>query len=270
MKKLSLNVMSFLYFSAGLNHLLNPEIYQKIMPPFFPAPGFLIGLSGVIEMLFGILLLKSALRALSAWGIILMLIAFLPVHFYMYHVGGAVFGVPDWTLFMRVPLQFLLIAWAFQYTRNPEIDTRIIQTRITLKATPDQIWKVLTDFPKYQEWNPLIISASGKGDLGEKMQIKVRLPDAQGKPRPDSIKFENVIVEYDPKKLLAWKGRFLWRGLFEGYHTLKINRISNEETEVLNEERFSGAFIPLLTSSLKQIELGFYQMNEALKTRCEI
>lgn len=109
-------VMGFAYIVAGANHFRNPEFYLKIMPPYLPAPLALIYISGVAEIALGILVLVPRTRSLAAWGIIALLVAVFPANIYMYHHGGAAYGTKDWVLLARLPLQLLLIYWAYRFT----------------------------------------------------------------------------------------------------------------------------------------------------------
>jgi uncharacterized membrane protein len=52
----------------------------------------------------------------SAWGIIVLLVAVFPANLFMYQDKKASFGLPKWILLLRMPLQLLLILWAYQYT----------------------------------------------------------------------------------------------------------------------------------------------------------
>lgn len=113
----SLGLMAVLYIAAGVNHFVNPAFYVNIMPPYLPAHEFLVYLSGVAEIALGLGLLIPALRAASAWGIVAMLVAFMPVHIHML-VNAADFpDAPYWGLVVRIPLQGLLALWAWAYTR---------------------------------------------------------------------------------------------------------------------------------------------------------
>ena len=113
----SLFLMASIYILAGLNHFRIPDFYLQMMPPYLPAPLFLIYLSGFFEVAFGVLLFFRKTRKLAASGIILMLLAFMLAHVYMYQQGGVQFQVPDFILLIRIPFQFVLMAWAFVYTK---------------------------------------------------------------------------------------------------------------------------------------------------------
>lgn len=111
-----LYLMAFLYIVAGINHFRNPGIYHKIIPPYFSNPKLLNILSGAAEIILGILLTLPFLTHLSAWGIIVLLVAVFPANLFMYQDKKASFGLPKWILLLRMPLQLLLILWAYQYT----------------------------------------------------------------------------------------------------------------------------------------------------------
>ncbi len=111
---ISLYIMAVVYIAAGVNHFINPAFYVRIMPPYLPYPGTLVYVSGVAEVVLGVALLFPATRSLAAWGIILMLIAFLPVHIYMLQADKFSQMAP-WMLWARLLLQALLIYWAYRY-----------------------------------------------------------------------------------------------------------------------------------------------------------
>ena len=103
---------------AGIYHFVNPVFYLKMMPPVLPAPLFLIYLSGVFEIALGILLLISKFTHFAAWGLIALLIAVFPANVYM-AMNPQVF--PEFSstaLYLRLPLQLVLIALMFWFTRK--------------------------------------------------------------------------------------------------------------------------------------------------------
>lgn len=107
--------MAGLYIVAGLFHFVKPKMYEAVIPSYLPNPRALVLISGFFEVAFGIGLLFEETRELSAWGIILMLLAFLPAHIYMLQ-SEKFRKIPAWVLWLRIPLQFVLIYWAYQFT----------------------------------------------------------------------------------------------------------------------------------------------------------
>lgn len=109
--------MASLYIAAGLNHFVHPPTYLNIMPPWLPAHEFLVLLSGVIEVLLGVLLFVRPVRRLAAIGIIVLLIAVFPANVQMMLNYKEQNHPLLWLAILRLPLQGLLIWWAFQYAR---------------------------------------------------------------------------------------------------------------------------------------------------------
>jgi uncharacterized membrane protein len=112
---MSLYLMALLYLAAGLMHFIKPGFFLKIMPPYLPAHQLLVALSGVAEVLLGLGLLFPATRSWAAWGIILLLIAVFPANVYMAYAPPFQ-AISPWIRWGRLPLQGLLIWWAWQYT----------------------------------------------------------------------------------------------------------------------------------------------------------
>lgn len=111
-----LYVMAFLYVAAGLNHFRNPKLYVRIIPPYFPNPKGLNIASGALEVVLGIALCVPLVSAFAAWGIIALLIAVFPANIYMYMHEPAGLGIARHWRLLRLPVQALLILWAWAYT----------------------------------------------------------------------------------------------------------------------------------------------------------
>lgn len=118
MKRISLYVMSTLYFLAGINHFIHPDFYIHIMPHWIPYHPEMIAISGVFEILFSLMLLFPKTRNLGAWGIILMLLVFFAVHIQMLVDWNMETSPPKWVLILRIPIQFVLLWWAYGFTNR--------------------------------------------------------------------------------------------------------------------------------------------------------
>lgn len=112
-----LYLMAVIYIIAGFFHFLKPKVYMRIMPRYLPAHKTLVYLSGLAEIILGISLFFPETKDFGIYGIILMLVIFLLVHFYMLSSKKAGAGFPAWILIARIPLQFILIWWAWFYLR---------------------------------------------------------------------------------------------------------------------------------------------------------
>lgn len=116
-------VFAAFFVVAGVGHFRDPEFFLKIMPDYIPASlhAPAVYVSGVFEILLGIMLLIPRSTRLAAWGLIALLIAVFPANIYAYQHSEALFPNADPSFhqlhFWRLPLQGVLIAWAWWYTR---------------------------------------------------------------------------------------------------------------------------------------------------------
>ena len=109
--------MSLLYAAAGINHFIHPGTYQKIMPPWLSLHKELVFISGVCEILFALLLLFPLTRRIAAWCIIALLVAVFPANIQMMLNYRQENNPLLWLSLLRLPLQIVLIAWAYQFTK---------------------------------------------------------------------------------------------------------------------------------------------------------
>ena len=101
------------FLLTGTLHFIRPGFYVRIMPPWFAVPLFWVLLSGVLELLGGVGLFLRRYRRPAAYGLALLMVAFLPVHLQMLFdpVSVGVAGLEPYLLFWRLALQFVLIAF---------------------------------------------------------------------------------------------------------------------------------------------------------------
>jgi len=110
-----LYVMAGMYIFAGIMHFVYPKAYLRIMPRYLPNHKALVIWSGIAEIVLGVALCFPQTKNWAIWGIILMLLVFLTVHFYMLKGDKEAAGIPKWILILRLPLQFGLMYWAYVY-----------------------------------------------------------------------------------------------------------------------------------------------------------
>jgi len=114
--QIGLFALAGLLVAAGVSHFLKPRFYARMLPLWLPAHRFLVGFTGVAEIILGLSLLYGPTQILAAWGTIAMLVLFLIVHIHMAIGNEAGLGLPKWALWLRVLFQFVLIGWVLVYT----------------------------------------------------------------------------------------------------------------------------------------------------------
>ena len=118
MKLILLYVMASALVAAGIYHFVNPKMYQRIMPTYLPWHMPLIYISGVLEIAFGLLLIPEGTRPIGAWLVIVLLIAVFPANIQMAVSFWKKQKPTLWIALLRLPLQLVLIYWAWIYTKK--------------------------------------------------------------------------------------------------------------------------------------------------------
>ena len=115
LRKISIAVLAVFFTLAGANHFMSPTMYLPLMPDYLPWHLPLIYLSGVAEIVGGIGICFAKTRRLAGWLLIGVLLAVFPANIHMLEHNIPILGgnVPMWVLWVRLPLQFLMIAWIY-------------------------------------------------------------------------------------------------------------------------------------------------------------
>ena len=111
-------VLAVVMVLAGAMHFVAPKAYVRIVPRALPAPEALVVISGICEILGGLGLLVPSTRPWAAWGLIALFVAVFPanVNMAVNRIGFGRTPPPPWLLWARLPLQGVLIAWAYAFT----------------------------------------------------------------------------------------------------------------------------------------------------------
>ena len=118
-------LLAALFLIAGAMHFIVPAAYERILPPFLPQLFLshryaVIAFTGVAEITGGLGLLWEPTRRAAAICLALLLIAVFPANVWMatsyMQTGNS--PMAQWALWLRLPLQLPLIAWALLYARK--------------------------------------------------------------------------------------------------------------------------------------------------------
>jgi uncharacterized membrane protein len=117
-KLLSKYLFGLLFVLGGTYHFVNPALYLRMMPPYLPWHHYLVYLSGFFEASLGLLLFVPKYTRLAAWGLVALLVAVFPANVRMVLNPQLFPEIPHAVLWLRLPLQAVLIAWAYLLTRG--------------------------------------------------------------------------------------------------------------------------------------------------------
>jgi len=118
-RRASRRILGGFFIAAGLNHFLSPRFYEAMVPPTLQDERKrIVQVSGVAELLGGLGVLIPSTRRLSGVGLIALLAAVFPANLYMAREPERFKKVPGWALYARLPLQPLMMLWAWRATRS--------------------------------------------------------------------------------------------------------------------------------------------------------
>jgi uncharacterized membrane protein len=115
----SRRLLAAFFIQAGINHFVMPRPYQQIVPPRLKGNAkVLVQVSGVAEIVGGVGVLVPWTRRLSGLGLIALLAAVFPANLHMARAPERFRRIPQWALYARLPLQPLMMLWAWRATRR--------------------------------------------------------------------------------------------------------------------------------------------------------
>lgn len=117
-KRWSRYLLGALFVVAGVSHFINTDFYVGIMPPYLPWHLELVYISGIAEITLGVLLFIKRWAVWAGWGLIVLIVAVFPANVHMALHPNLYPSIPPLVLWLRLPVQGLLIAWAYWYTRE--------------------------------------------------------------------------------------------------------------------------------------------------------
>ena len=115
---ISIALIALMFATSGVLHLVKPQPFVSIMPPWLPNPLALVLISGVFEIAGAAGILAPFTRVAAGWGLIALLFAVFPANVQMLLTAKAAHASGLWMagLIARLPLQVLLIIWVYRST----------------------------------------------------------------------------------------------------------------------------------------------------------
>jgi hypothetical protein len=130
---------------------------------------------------------------------------------------------------------------------------------ITIEATPEKIWALLTNAADFPRWNSTVTSIGGTIAQGQRLELKVpAAPDRTFKPR---------VTALEPARRMVWSDGMA--PMFKGIRTFTLVPQADGSTEFRMEEVFSGIMLPLIKGSLPDFAPSFEAYAADLKREAE-
>ncbi|MGO9421298.1 SRPBCC family protein [Roseiarcus sp.] len=139
-----------------------------------------------------------------------------------------------------------------------------IKTEIGIEASPSRVWEVLTDFPRYPEWNPFVLEVQGDVYQGAAIHYRFEMP------RGIRIRTAAVVLRFQPDSELRFSAHFLAPTVFRGDHYFAIESKGQNSVVFHHGEIISGFLFPPVQLILQTQGPPIFQaLNKALKRRAE-
>jgi hypothetical protein len=142
-----------------------------------------------------------------------------------------------------------------------------LRTFVDIDATPERVWRVLTDLPAYAEWNPFVTRAEGALVVGGRLSVSAPPVNAFVQSR-----LHPTVLEVAPfRQLRLWSrlDRLAIPGLIDVELTMTITDHEGG-VRLWWQDQYRGLLAPLVSRSLNRHRLtAFTAMLDALKDRVE-
>ena len=117
-KIFSIYTIALFYISAGVTHFTNYDFFEALVPPVLVFKSEIVYVSGLIEIVLGLLLCFKKTRHKAAWGIVLLLIIVFPANLYLCFsdVPQEALGISINQAFIRLPFQIPLLIIAYWHS----------------------------------------------------------------------------------------------------------------------------------------------------------
>ena len=139
-----------------------------------------------------------------------------------------------------------------------------IDARIDIDAPIERVWKVLTEFERYPEWNPFTVRVLARLEMGAAVSMRVNLIGSFVQPQTE------YITTLDPGRRICWSMKGLPNWLLGATRCQWLEPLSSERTRYASTDRITGILAPIVMFFFGgPMQNGFERAGRALKLRAE-
>ncbi len=137
------------------------------------------------------------------------------------------------------------------------------RSEILIEASPERVWEVLVDLPRYGDWNPFTVAVRSPLEVGTDVDMEVLLNGRLHRQR------ETVRV-VQPHRCLSWGMQLGPRWLLRAERQQTLASEGDSSTRYVTEDRIEGWLAPVVDVLYAEtLQEGFAAMAAALKQRVE-
>ena len=119
-KLFTIYFMSIAYTYVGVRHFIDPDFFLAIMPNYLSMHLFFVYLTGLMEVVFGLLLAFRKTRKFASYGLIILLLIVFPanIHLVESELSQSILEVSKKQTIIRLPFQGLFLILAYWHSKN--------------------------------------------------------------------------------------------------------------------------------------------------------
>jgi hypothetical protein len=133
-------------------------------------------------------------------------------------------------------------------------------TQIDMQAPVDKVWRILTDLPRWAQWNSTVERTTGNVELGAKVTVFVRQSPGRA--------FPLRVAELVGPRRMVWTGGMPF-GLFRGTRVFELNAVPGASTVFSMREDYTGPLAGLIGKSIPDLQPAFDEFAQCLKREAE-
>jgi hypothetical protein len=133
-------------------------------------------------------------------------------------------------------------------------------TRTDIQAPVDKIWRILTDLPRWAQWNSTVERTVGSIEHGAKVTVFVKQSPGRA--------FPLRVTELDAPRRMVWAGG-MPLGLFKGTRVYELAAPAGAAAVFTMREDYTGPLAGLIGKSIPDLQPAFDEFAQCLKREAE-
>ena len=135
---------------------------------------------------------------------------------------------------------------------------------VEIDASPETVWRVLTTFDEYEEWNPLAVRCRTSLVPGEPIDMWVRLTPGQLRKQREWVR------THTPGEEFSYRMKPVPLGALRSLRTQAVSAVDGNRTRYVAHFEVRGWLEPLVRLLLgRSLRRGFDGVATGLKARAE-
>lgn len=140
-----------------------------------------------------------------------------------------------------------------------------IRFALVIDAPAPLVWEVVSDLPRYEEWNPFVVRAVSSLAVGDPIAMRVKVLPFLVQPQRETI------LEHEPGTRVCWGVPGRAGSPIRSRRCQEVRAEGDTRTHYVSDFALQGWLAPLVMTLLgRRLHAGFQAMSQAVKERAEL